>query len=291
MGDEPGDKKKKNSTNPDLPSVEGQKLIATTTIELSTKANGVNGSLTAFRYVGKLILHLTTDDREYLEGETNTSETCEEDDLTEYFDRIKKGIEVHYEIKNNKKLILSKGEKTILKPRNLSESTREIKDLKAEIRDLRKEINMLKSIVILHETKSNGNNACGPTPAANTWIKRQLNVIQYSGLDIKLEDGSFTLPEGKYYIRAAACSGWAGVSRVRIASEGKTLISGLNAYCGASENVGLISPLTGVIQLTKSTSLQLEQRESSPQGGHSFGHYNNYGEDEVYASVEITKIG
>jgi len=190
-----------------------------------------------------------------------------------------------------KKLILSKGEKTILKPRNLSESTREIKDLKVEIRDLRKEINMLKSIVILHETKTNSNHACATTPAANTWIKRQLNVIQYSGLDIKLEDGSFTLPEGKYYIRAAASSGWANHSRVRIASEGKTLISGLNAYCGTAVAVGLISSLTGVIQLTKSTSLQLEQRFHSPQGGHSFGHYNSFGDDEVYASVEITKIG
>jgi len=148
---------------------------------------------------------------------------------------------------------------------------------------------MLQDVTILHETKPTNTHSGSATSGG--WGKRPLNLVQYDGLEVKLApDGAFTLPKGNYIIRATTATGWCNHTQSRIAdSTGKELILGINGYFPSG--FGGQGTLVGGIKLTALTTLYLEQRVSSNPGTHGHGHLNNFGNLEVYATVEINKVG
>jgi len=272
------------------PGTEGQVLIGSTNLDLTQQTHGINGTLTALHYSDKLVLTLATDDGDYISGEHFVSDDSSKDEVADYFDRIKKGDLKYIETRTSppRKIISSLGDVTRLRPQQLDKTDRLIKDLTGQIKGLKKEIKMLQDVAILHETKATNNQSGSVTSG---WGKRPLNSVQYDALDVKLaSDGGFTLPKGNYIIRATTATGWCNHSQSRIAdSTGKELILGINAYFPAG--TGGQGTLVGGIKLTALTTLYLEQRVGSNPGAHGHGHLNNFGNLEVYATVEINKVG
>jgi len=268
---------------------EGQTLIGSTNLDITQQIHGINGILTVLYFSDKLVLTLATDGGDYLSGEHFVSDDCSKDEIADYFDRIKKGDLKYIETKTSppKKWITSLVNVTQLRPQQLDKTDRLIKDLTGQIKALKNEVKMLQDVTILQETKATNNHAGNAT--AGAWGKRPLNSVQYQGLDVKLaSDGGFTLPKGNYIIRATTATGWCNHSQSRIAdSTGKELILGINAYW----TLGGQGTLAGGIKLTDLTTLYLEQRVSTNPGTHGHGHYNNFGNLEVYATVEINKVG
>ena len=156
--------------------------------------------------------------------------------------------------------------------------------------EVRGSIGGTRRMAIFRDEKSAGSHGGNLTNAA--WNTRTLNTVVLNDLGATLSSNRITLPAGVYFIDASVTNMSVADTRARIQNitAGTTLLVGLSVHNDTSEDVGIITPVRGIITLTVESQIELQNYISSgantvTEGGSQVGAS---GIIEVYSEVVIT---
>lgn len=144
---------------------------------------------------------------------------------------------------------------------------------------------------VLKDIKTSGTD--GGTFTAGSFVTRTLNTQEGDMSFCVLNSNQFTLVPGIYSIIA-----WAGGNdcnehraKIRNITDSTDAILGTTEVASTVSNSMTKSECVGLISITSSKTFELQHRCSSTTATIGFGDATGFGESEVYAMVEITKIG
>lgn len=148
----------------------------------------------------------------------------------------------------------------------------------------------------LRDEKASG--TAGGSGTASAWNTRTLNTeVSDANSIVSLSANKFTVAAGSYVIRARGMNYLGGRSRLRIydVTNSAVLLIGANSYASGGSNTIDDAPdceLFGTVVLGATTELRLDQwLEKNAGGGNVLGVANSTGDVEVYAEVEIWRLG
>ncbi len=133
----------------------------------------------------------------------------------------------------------------------------------------------------------------GGTFTAGSDVTRVLNtLIDPTGIVTSLSSNAFTLPAGTYRIRAEAPAFQVAENRatLRNTTDSVNTIRGQSSYSTVTNGPTANAVVAGVFTITSSKTFEIRHRCSSTKSGNGFGVNSNYGESEVYTTVEIEKL-
>ena len=160
-------------------------------------------------------------------------------------------------------------------------------------------------VAVLRDEKPNGTNS--GTSTAGSYNTRILNTLEDPN-GIVLNGSTFTGPggsttqfqlgAGKYKISASAAwgvgsGGGTADAKVRIQniSDSTTAINGMMTRQVTGSQTSLHAFLAGEFTITSTKTFELQMRVSVTQATTGFGYLNTFGDPEVFAILEIIKVG
>jgi len=153
------------------------------------------------------------------------------------------------------------------------------------------EVNFLAAVPVqkvayLKDVKPAGTSAGASVAGIQT---RTLNTIEGDTEIVSLNANQFTLAPGKYKIDAIAPSYVTGRSKIYIYNVATAIndIIGTSVY---AVNSSIMTPVKGTINITQTTVFELRQYCELAKGTDGLGVTSLSGDDDVYATVEITKL-
>lgn len=138
--------------------------------------------------------------------------------------------------------------------------------------------------LITHSLASGTN---GGTFTVGAWRTRPLNTLVDSGIGTTLVSNQFTLPAGTYNIRAFSMAVLVNTSQAKLYN----ITDSADVILGMTVLVNSPSIVCGQFTITKTTTFELQHQGSATQANNGFGNPGAFGTNEIYAQVEITKIG
>jgi hypothetical protein len=142
----------------------------------------------------------------------------------------------------------------------------------------------------IKDVKSSGTS--GGTFTSGSWQTRDLNTLSGDTEFVSLSSNQFTLEPGKYEIEASAPTYQVNSHKLLL----KDISTGVYDKLGSSEYSDTSSASTGksilktTIELTNSTSFEIQNRCGSTKSGNGFGVQSAFGVDEIYTQVKIKKV-
>ncbi len=135
----------------------------------------------------------------------------------------------------------------------------------------------------------------GGASVTGAWRTRPLNEETVDeGADCTLAANQFTLPTGTYLIRAWSLMHKSGIHqcRLRNISDGATETGcvGTVARSTTSVNVANTSVIAGQFTIAAQKTFELQYNCSNSQASDGLGSAGSFGEEEVYAVVELIKV-
>lgn len=144
---------------------------------------------------------------------------------------------------------------------------------------------------ILRDEKAAGTG--GGSSTSGSWQTRTLNTeVDPDGI-VSLSANQFTLAPGSYFIRSRAVAfemNGPHKTRIRNITDGTTALVGTSEYL-SGVSVATESSAEGRITLTASKTFELQHRVATSRATVGYGPESNWGEVEVYATVEIWREG
>ena len=139
---------------------------------------------------------------------------------------------------------------------------------------------------VIRDVKIAGTN--GGTANANIWETRTLNTLNDpSAIVSSLATNQFTLSAGNYYISVNAPVYRVGLHQIRLWN---ATTSTVTTYGQSSQGeFGDSATLDIALTITVSTIFRIQHRTSGGEATIGYGYANNFGGDEVYTVVNITK--
>lgn len=141
----------------------------------------------------------------------------------------------------------------------------------------------------IKDVKASGSN--GGTFTSGAWQTRDLNDLSGDTEFVSLSSNQFVLQPGKYITRSLAPAHNANIhkAKLRNITDSTDDIMGKVAH-SASSSVATDSSVTGVIEILVPTTFEIQHRCAVTKATNGFGAAASFGVDEVYTTVEITKI-
>jgi hypothetical protein len=151
---------------------------------------------------------------------------------------------------------------------------------------------LVQRVATIKDVKANNTQGGAST---TTYSTRVLNTLEDpTGIISSLASNQFTLSAGEYYIDAAApYHGTVDTSKARLQNitDGTTALLGSSSPRTGTANLGHgFSPIVGRVILSSTKVFEIQQRTTLAQATSGFGVACNFGDDEVYTTVKITKI-
>lgn len=151
-------------------------------------------------------------------------------------------------------------------------------------------------IAIFEDQKTSGTN--GGTATVTTWTRHVLqttvrNDSNFATIDITTNIGRVTLPAGKYIFRASGIGYNIGTNfayRVYNITDSQTVKSSMTAR-SANPTIGECSIVSGVYTITSTKSFELQYFFGGSSSVQDLGIATGSGEVEIYARLEIERIG
>jgi hypothetical protein len=144
----------------------------------------------------------------------------------------------------------------------------------------------------IQDVKAAGTAAGAATSGA--WTTHTLNtLVDSTGIVSSLSSNQFVLQPGTYYIfgdaqffRVNECK-----LRIRNITDSTTSLVGESGYADAGASGGGITiPVFGEITISAAKTFELQWRVGTTKTINGLGSASNFGENEVYATVQIQKI-
>lgn len=103
----------------------------------------------------------------------------------------------------------------------------------------------------------------------------------------------FTIPAGTWYFEAYAIANQVQQTALYLenTSDATTVAQSLNGYADSGGNVTNISKVSGQFTIAGTKNFELQQRCSLTRATDGFGLANSFGGVEIYAQVELWKVG
>ncbi len=149
-----------------------------------------------------------------------------------------------------------------------------------------------KAVLLARERQTNGTN--GGTFTSGSWATRTLQTTEQNGISgASLATNQITLPKGEYYIRAHAPAYQVNAHKIRLynVTDAAVLVNGTSAHSAATDATQTDSCLEFYWSISTTKVFQLEHRCQTTKATNGLGVSSNFGGDEVYSSVEVTKLG
>ena len=107
-----------------------------------------------------------------------------------------------------------------------------------------------------------------------------------------LSSNQITLDAGTYHVNASANSYQVDVNRLRFqnTSDASTVIFGVNANARSASVAPDTAELKGTFTITATKTFELQHRGTTTRASDGFGVNASFGDTEVYATIEITKL-
>ncbi len=148
------------------------------------------------------------------------------------------------------------------------------------------------SVAVLQDQKSSGTN--GGTFTQGDWRTRDLNteVDDPDGI-VSISSNQFTLAAGTYIIRASAPGFAVNSHQIRLQNitDTSTVVYGSTEYAPAATGVTSRSTLSKVVTISGSKAFEIQHRGANTRSTDGYGQAGSFGNVEVYAIVEIVKVG
>lgn len=133
----------------------------------------------------------------------------------------------------------------------------------------------------------------GGTATSGSWQTRALNTEDSdTGSVCTLSSNQFTLPAGTYRVQASAPAYSVDTHQLRIRNitDSTTDLVGLNAHSYSTGNSSCAAHVSGEITIASAKTFELQHRFQTTHATNGLGTANSFGENEVYAVVEIWKV-
>ena len=144
------------------------------------------------------------------------------------------------------------------------------------------------AFAIFNETQAA--NTEGGTSTSGSFIKRTLNTTVVNTIpSCTLTSSVISLPVGTYDVIAFAPVFNANnhKAKLRNTTASTDALIGQSGYASGSVAAGIVQ---GRFVLTATSNLELQQRVTSTSSSNGYGVASNYGVDEVYSIIQITKV-
>lgn len=137
------------------------------------------------------------------------------------------------------------------------------------------------------------NNTAGGDYTTGSWQFRDLNEIHPnsdSGFVTLGSNGEFTLPSGKYLLSYWGQNYAIGANKCRLYDVTGASATDIVGSGAATTSTGNYQSMDGVLDISSSKTYKVEVRGTASRATQGMGFPSNFGEDEVYAQVKITKL-
>lgn len=153
--------------------------------------------------------------------------------------------------------------------------------------------NVSPCVILVKDKKTAGTN--GGTLTNGAWRTRDLNYISDSTKGVTLAANRITIQPGRWILEIFAPAIWCGKHAVDLYDYTNTTQIE-QGPTGFSINAGTFyshahATLKVEINITSATEYEIRSRSDATIGAYGMGIANNYGGQEEYSSVKITKIG
>jgi hypothetical protein len=148
-------------------------------------------------------------------------------------------------------------------------------------------------IAIFNEQQASNTNGGGFT--SGSYVKRTLNTTVVNNITgCSIASSVITLPAGTYNVFAFAPAFSVGAHKARLQNmtASTTIALGMNAFTtnGATDSV-TNSTVNTVFTLSATSTIELQHRCETTRTVNGLGTLCNFGDNEVYAQIQITRIG
>ena len=141
----------------------------------------------------------------------------------------------------------------------------------------------------IKDVKSSGTN--GGTFTSGAWQTRDLNTLEGDTEFVSLSANQIILSSGKYIIEASATAMQVNghVIKIRDITNSIDINIGTPVYA-ASSGASNLSQVISDLEITSNTTLEVQHRCNTTKATNGLGNPLNFGVDEIYTQVKITKV-
>jgi hypothetical protein len=145
-------------------------------------------------------------------------------------------------------------------------------------------------VAFIKDVRPNGTH--GGDCISGDWRQRVLNTLDTSGDFVALANNQFTLQPGTYQIEVVAPTYLDNIHKaiLRNASDGSVSLVGSTGRTHINYGGMNSSFINGALEVTAATTFEIQHRCSSDRTIVGFGLAANFGVEEVYTQVKITKM-
>lgn len=146
--------------------------------------------------------------------------------------------------------------------------------------------------LIVQDVQASG--VASGTFTAGDWRVRALNTVALNEISgASLSSNQIYLQAGEYRCRAFAAAWRAGKNKllVRDVIASANLLIGMNWECGTTDDTSIVANVSGQFTLSSASLVELWHRCDNTSATTGFGVRATLGVSEIYAQVELEKIG
>lgn len=145
-------------------------------------------------------------------------------------------------------------------------------------------------IAYLKDVKASGTS--GGTSTAGSWNTRDLNTVEGDTEFVSLASNQFTLEAGKYEIEFDTVLAQPNGAKARLynVTDASTAIVGLTTRTANVDDSHVNPRGVGTITIGNTKVFELQYRVQTGKTTNGLGYSSNFGEDEIYSQVKITKL-
>jgi hypothetical protein len=135
-------------------------------------------------------------------------------------------------------------------------------------------------------------NTAGGTATSGSFQTRTLQTIEGDSSYLTLSSNQFTLPAGKYTVKASAPAYQVGAHQARLQNitDASTTAYGSNSVSVVAGGTQTDSLVRADFTLTVPKVFEIQHRVTTTAATNGYGLQVNFATSEIYTQVEITKI-
>ena len=146
------------------------------------------------------------------------------------------------------------------------------------------------AMAVFNETQASNTN--GGTATTGSWFKRTLNTTVTNGITgCSIASSVITLAAGTYYVlalipnfRVGGCQG-----RLQNTTDATTTIFGQNSFGNTTDGWGT-STINAYFTIAGTKNFELQNQVVNTFATYGCGIANNFGNSEIYTTIQITKV-
>jgi len=143
-------------------------------------------------------------------------------------------------------------------------------------------------VAIFNEQQASGTN--GGASTSGSYVKRTLNTTVVNNItSCSIASSVISLPAGTYAVTAFAPSYLTSRNRLRLqnTTDGTTIALGQNSFSDGTQTAAVLQT---VFTITATKNFELQQRFQTATATNGLGVACSFGDNEVYAQIQIARI-